>query len=460
MKPFKKAARHSKIALFAGATALMTLTNQSHAQASVDALLDKLEQKGILTTGEAKQLRDESQQDYNNNFEKAFDKATGLPGWVTGLNIYGSFRGRYEDFSAQNAAAIQRSRFRYRLFLGGTVTMKDNLEMGFRIGSGDQKGSAGQGNPLSQNSTMTGNFSDKGLYVDLAYGKWTPINDGNWKLSGTFGKMERPFDFTWMVIDPDITPEGGLVESHYNINDKNIVSLTGGLFALQDVANSTRDPAMYGVQAVWNSKWTDKWASTLGAGAVGIINPIELTTANAVEINQGNTRYTSGPHLGAPVYNLTPLIGDASVTYTLESFPLYTGAFPITLKGEAMHNPGAPDNNNGYWAGIILGKLGKQGTWDLTYRYEYLEANAWYDQIADDDNVAYYSAAPGGGGQAGYLGGTNVKGHFIKFNYSITDALTFSATCYLNDLINQTVNGTALSNGKDLHFMADLMWKF
>jgi hypothetical protein len=38
--------------------------------------------------------------------------------------------------------------------------------------------------------------------------------------------------------------------------------------------------------------------------------------------------------------------------------------------------------------------------------------------------------------------------------------LTFSATCYLNDLINQTVNGTALSNGKDLHFMADLMWKF
>src|SRR5882724_7706186 len=39
----------TKVALFAGATALMALTQNTRAQTSVDALLNKLEQKGVLT---------------------------------------------------------------------------------------------------------------------------------------------------------------------------------------------------------------------------------------------------------------------------------------------------------------------------------------------------------------------------------------------------------------------------
>ncbi len=35
-------------------------------------------------------------------------------------------------------------------------------------------------------------------------------------------------------------------------------------------------------------------------------------------------------------------------------------------------------------------------------------------------------------------GGTNIKGHLIKFNYSIYDSLTFSFTAYINELINQS----------------------
>jgi hypothetical protein len=447
----------TKLAVFAGATSvLVSIAPQVQAQSS-DALIDKLVDKGILTVNEAKDLREESDTD----FKTAFQAKTGMPDWVTGYKFTGSFRGRYEEFSGDNNVAIDRTRFRYRLFLGATVSLQDNLEVGFRIGSGDLKGSAAQGNPLSQNTTLTGNWSDKGLYVDLAYGKWTPISGGNWTLSTTFGKMERDvFDFTWMVIDPDLTPEGGVVQGAYTVNDKNTISFTAGLFALQDVSASTHDPAMGGGQVLWKSKWTDKWSSMLGVAALTIINPEELTSANATEIVQGNTRYTSGPYSGAPRYNFTPVIGDASVTYTLDSFPLYVGAFPITLKGEVMNNPSAPRNNNGYWVGATLGKSGTKKTWDLTYRYEYLEADAWYDQLADDDNVAYYQTAPAGGGSAGFLGSTNVKGHFVKFNYSFTDALMFSATCYVNDLINRTVNGTAEPNSTDLHFMADVMWKF
>jgi hypothetical protein len=466
MKKLKTLKNPTNAVLFAGATALMALTNVSQAQSSVDALLNKLEQKGVLTADESKELKAENQQDFTNSIDKAFSEKLGMPSWVQSYNIYGSLRARYEHFSGDNSMAITRDRARYRLFLGATVNLQDNIEVGFRIGSGDQnKAYPGQGNPLSQNTTLTGNWNDKGIYVDLAYVKWTPINDGDWKLATTFGKMERPFDFTWMVIDPDLTPEGGLVETRHNFNDRQSVSLAAGLFALQDVAASTQDPAIGGGQLLWNAKWTKKVSSTLGAGVLTVINPLELNNSTAPQINQGNTRYqTAIPGtdiaVGSLRYNYTPLIGDASVTYTLDSFPFYAGKFPITLKGEVMHNPGAPDNNNGYWAGIILGKSGKKNTWDLLYRYEYLESDAWYDQIENDDNVAFYSAAPGAGGNAGYVGGTNVKGHSIRFNYSITDWMTFSTTCYINDLINQTVNGIKESNGNDLHFMADIMFKF
>ena len=74
MKKLKATKNSTKFALFAGATALMALTQQSHAQAN-DALLDKLVDKGILTTKEAQELRDESDKGYTT----AFQAKTGMP---------------------------------------------------------------------------------------------------------------------------------------------------------------------------------------------------------------------------------------------------------------------------------------------------------------------------------------------------------------------------------------------
>jgi hypothetical protein len=120
-------------------------------------------------------------------------------------------------------------------------------------------------------------------------------------------------------------------------------------------------------------------------------------------INQGNfasaylnqfVNSTNNFMTNQVVYNdthYTPLIADANLIYTLDSFPFYSGPFPIKFTGEYMINTGARDNNNGFWVGVTLGKSGTKRTWDLTYRYEFLEANAWYDQLEDDDNVAYYA---------------------------------------------------------------------
>src|ERR1051325_7308301 len=160
-----------------------------HAQSS-DALLNKLVQKGILSTQEAEELKKES----DNGFEKAYRTKNGLPDWVNALKIYGDLRGRYEYFHTDNdtPGAAQpnkdRTRFIYRLRTGMTATLKDNFEFGFRIASGEPTGAFG-GNPISSNQTFQDNGSKKFLWIDLAYGKWTPINNGPWLLSGTIGKM-------------------------------------------------------------------------------------------------------------------------------------------------------------------------------------------------------------------------------------------------------------------------------
>jgi Putative porin len=470
MKMLKKQTKNNKVALFAGATALMVLSNQSHAQSS-DALIDKLVDKGILTTKEAQELRDESDQD----FTTAYQTKTGMPDWVTGYKFSGDFRGRYDEVASTdgNNTFAQRNRLRFRLRAGVVVSMKGNLETGFSLTSGDSAPTTGGyggggGNPLSSNSTMQDNGTKKNVYIDTAYGRWTPLNSDGWFLSTTIGKMINPLVFTPMVFDPDWTPEGAAIQSGYTFNDQKAILVNGAAFVEdQEVGGtdkgSVQAPALFAGQIIWNANWTQKFGTSLGLGGYLLANSKNLTTANVPYINQGNTR-TAG---GVLTNGYTPLIVDASATYKLDSFPLYPGAFPIKVAGEYINNVdtiSGNNNNQGYWAGVTFGKSGTKGTWDISYRYEYLEANATYDQLADDDNGAYYQNANTSTAflQTGYYGGTNIKGHLIKANYSITDALTFTFTCYLNQLITPNLNAPAGGepNNSALHVMADLMWKF
>ncbi len=438
------------VALFAGAAALAAFTTQSHAQSS-DALIDKLVDKGILTANEAKDLREEA----DKNFNTAVQAKTGMPDWVTGYKISGDMRGRFDQISSDNATLVDRSRLRYRIRFGIVFNMLDNMEAGFRLGSGDAAG-----NPLSNNTTLENGFSKKPIWIDTAYGKWTPINSGGWMLSTTVGKMDNPFTLTPMVFDPDLTPEGAALQGSYMFNDKHTLVFNSAAFVLDEESGNTHDPMMFGGQVLLNSKWNAKWASSLGLAAFNIVSPEQLTmngTTGNIPFNgsQGNTRNAAG----VLRYNYSPVIADANATYTLDSAPFYNGPFPIKFGGELMNNPGAPNNNNGYWVGVTFGKSGTRKTWDLTYRYEYLESDAWYDQLVDDDNGAFYKNAPIGGG-AGYKGGTNVKGHFLKATYSLTDSMSFSFSAFVNDLVNNRASGLGEPNNGTIRVMADVMWKF
>ena len=72
--------------------------------------MDALVRKGILTEQEAEDIKADVAKE-----NRQYNKVTVEGKTVSGLKLYGDFRGRYEYFSSENDAFVDRNRFRYRL---------------------------------------------------------------------------------------------------------------------------------------------------------------------------------------------------------------------------------------------------------------------------------------------------------------------------------------------------------
>jgi hypothetical protein len=441
--------------LATGAFAGCLCGTNAHAQSS-DALLDKLVDKGILTVKEATELRHEADKD----FTKAFSSKSGMPDWVTALKINGDMRARYDYFSSQNDAFVERSRFRYRLRLGVVATIKDNFEVGARLTSSDPAGTFG-GDPISGNTTFQDNGAKKFVYLDLAYGKWTFVNTKPISESITVGKMENPFTFSDTVFDNDYTPEGAGYNLTWRANDQHTLKVNAGIFVLDELGGDSKDPYLYGAQVRWEAAWSKKIASSLGVGLLNIVNEQSLTNNAVPNQNRGNTRNAG---TGVLANNFNPVIADGSFTYTFEDgLPaVYTAPFPVKLFGEYVNNVAISDHEQAVQAGIVFGKAGKKGLWEVAYKYKYVGAEVWYEEFGDSDFGAYYAGTLANSGfGAGYGAGTNLRGHVAKLSYSPFDSLTLSATYYRARCINGVAVAPPLSSNSDMtRLIVDAMWKF
>jgi hypothetical protein len=448
--------RLTRAALAAGLVISGALAPLARAQ-SGDALIDKLVDKGILTVKEANELREE----VDAGFQRAYTAKSGMPDWVTQMKLYGDVRGRYESFNMEGPTP-DRNRFRYRLRTGLTVTMFDNIEAGMRLTSSEVRGDGtvtalGQGgDPISGNTTFGDNGSKKWIFLDLAYGKWTPINRNGWVVTGTVGKMENPFVTSDMEFDRDYTPEGAALQVSYQLHHDHILKLNGAGFALDEGRTAVSNPSMVGAQLRWDGKYLPREGyylleSSLGLAGYALGAKDKLGNTAVPNINVGNTRNEDG----LLVHNYNPIVVDASLTYNLVHAPLYNGTFPLRLEADYMYNPAAPDNNTGWWVGVSLGKAGKKRTWELAYRYKYLGADAWFEEFTDSDFGAYYAVAPANslGGDNRYLSGTGVQGHIFKLAYAPYDSLIFSVTYFLTEVISQHDSGAG-------RLQVDAVWKF
>jgi hypothetical protein len=449
------------LALLVGGVATTTTTAQAQAN---DALLNKLVAKGVLTKQEADELKAES----DAGFDKSYRAKTGLPDWVTSLKFSGDVRGRVEGFWTENDSPLaenynnDRWRMRYRVRFGAVATFKDQLELGFRLTSDEGVGTGGAfgGDPGSANTTFQDNSSKKFVYIDQAYGKWTPFNYEKWKLGATIGKMANPFETSTMVFDDDYTPEGVALHGLYNISKDHSLKFNGGFFILDEIAqggDAGNDPYLIGGQLRWDAKWTQRLDSSLAVAMYAIVDEQSLTNFSVPNVNAGNTRLANG----ALLHDYTPVVVDAAVTYTFDSAPLYKGKFPVRALGSLMHNPGPSDANNAWEAGVAVGKSGKKGTWEMSYRYRRIEADSWYEEFTDSDLGAFYETISANTGLGtGYRAGTGTKGHIVKGSYSPFDALTFSVTYYFAELINEPIVDSSHAESGMNRIQIDAVWKF
>ena len=434
-----------------------------------DVLLNLFQKKGLISEQDVKEAHD-ALASRNKDVVTTGSKVSAMPDWVTGVKFYGDFRGRFEENAAENIGYSVRDRYRYRLRLGATMSLLDDFEVGVRLASGNPTTAGGNlvgGQPITANQDMNSLESRKFIWIDAAYAKWTAIKTEDWTLSGTIGKMDNPFSLSNMIWDYDIDPEGAALQLAYKFDNRHTLKVNGAFFVLDEINQydpvnkptilPSRDPFVYGAQALLESKWMPKFESSLGVAVFDVAHRDSLSAKVQPFYNSGNSRdFTSGGLL----YNYNPIIGTASATYKLDSFPLYPGKYPISAMVEYMENPGAPDNNTAYRLGTRLGKAGKKGQWELNYRYQRLEADAWFDALVDDDNGAYYALGNtqlnGTGKLNGWFGGTNVRGHLVQGVYSFTDFLNLTFTYYLNDLII----GVPGQSSDARHLMVDLNWRF
>jgi hypothetical protein len=448
MKTKSSSIKTAIAALFAS-TAVTALAGDG----SCDTLLNLLQKKGLLSEAEVKTLREE--QAANTGVSAI---ATNAPISSSIIKLSGDFRGRFEGLYADDPSFADRNRLRFRLRAGAIINPNDKFEFGFRLTSGEAANGTPGGNPNSGNVTLQDDASKKLAFIDLAYGKWREVQNDEWSAVFTVGKMESPFVLSDMILDYDYTPEGLAQQLTWKATPNQTLSLNLGAFVLDGAGLIRRDSFLFGSQARLDSKWENHWQTSGGVAGLVITRPDELINANVPNQNRGNTRPGAsefGP--GALAAKFTPIVADASVTYWQDSFPVYPGPFPIKLGGEYMHNFGADTRNQAYSISLCFGKAGKKGQWDLTYRWKYLEGDAWYEELVDDDFGAFYETAPDAGGSAGFCGGTNVRGHIVKANYSITDSFTIGATVFFTDLIHPSPAG---SDSAFTRLQVDAIWKF
>jgi len=95
------------------------------------------------------------------------------------------------------------------------------------------------------------------------------------------------------------------------------------------------------------------------------------------------------------------------------SFNLFDMA--VTLYGDYVENDDADDLETGYLAGVKLGKAKAQGSWQVQYQYEDLEADATLGLITDSDFMG---------------GGTDGEGHKFSAKYMIDNAWYVGTTYF------------------------------
>jgi hypothetical protein len=422
-------------------------------------LEDILKDKKVIDAveaNEAKAAREKQQA----ATDKALASIPPLPEWVKMVTLFGDVRVRNESFFQDGSNDRVRQRFRLRF--GAKVRPSDEMELGFKLASGDAN------DPISNNQTFSGDFTFKNINIANAYIKLTPSKsiglDRPW-LTVTGGKFDQPMYVppvspNMLVWDRDLTPEG-FFESLKAVDKKEGVlrgvALNLGQWIFQENSN-TGEAAIYGFQGVGNfALGSALW--NIGVADYKFVDPssiaVDRNTNSQLKISNTVT-LSNGTVVGGKL--VSPSVDDEGNPVTLVklnngfnvldigtdlTIPTGFPALPLRPFGDFAHNTEANNDENGYQGGLAVGKYVDPGDYFFSYTYEYLETDAVISAFSDSD--------------FGRDGGTNTKAHILQGGYVLTKNLSLLSTAWIDKPVD---NVAGRNPNTDVRWQVDVVGKF
>jgi len=443
--------------ILAGAAAALTLAAPVKAQVTADALLDKLVQRGILSTNEAAGLKDES---LTNNAGGTKFKVSNA---IKSMELFGDLRFRYEYRGAQFGPETTRARsydaadrWRYALRIGVRGDLTDDFYYGLRLETSPNERSTWDTLGGTGTSPYYGPFSKSsyGLNIGLAYLGWRPAS---W-LDVSIGRVPQPLFTTPMVWDSDYTPEGAVEKLKFTVGRADLFA-TMGQFVYEDVSPGTGnaifggspgpgDNNAYmmewqaGVNYNFSKDVTAKIAPVLynyaghGNSSTGLYGPFVgqgepngLQFTNLAASSSSLPGTVSGSYNQTGINNLFVLELPAEVNFKLGSLDAKAfGDFGLNLEGDqrawaaynaapaAFHAGAQLGQDKAYQFGMAVGNnIGltgsstpKKGTWEARAYWQHVEQFALDPNLLDSDF---------------FEGRGNMEGLYAALAYSISDAI-------------------------------------
>ena len=302
----------------------------------------------------------------------------------------GDFRVRYEYTTAGNGS-LALSREVVRLRAGVTYPLREDITVRARVATGDPD------DPNSTDVTLSSFVNDFAVSLDIAS---IEVSRRHW--GAMAGKFTNPFQYTELVWDGDVNPQG--VGGRLMFGDRTKVSgtLTGLYFIVDQQVNNLSSDMAGGQFAV--AAPSGQWRMT---GAVGYYNYNirSLSAAGSGDtrsnrLNTGGTGYQSD-------FEMLDLLFAVDYAGLGEKYPL-------RVVGDYVHNSGAVDLNTGWEADVYLGKAARKG--DLRYRYGIgvAETDAVLAAFSHDNTTL----------------GTNYEIHTLAVDAVPINGLSLNATLY------------------------------
>ena len=311
--------------------------------------------------------------------------------WAERMRWSGDFRYRYENIAAEGKDDRNRNRIRARAYLSADVS--DTMVVGLGLATGGE-------DPVSTNQTLGGGGSSKPLSVDLAYFEWSGLKNTK-VVGGKFKQQQHSAGDFSLLWDSDWRPEGTSIKY-----DNGMFYGTALGTWIESDSNKSQQEFSFGVQAGFNLPLGDSMGLNIGGGYY------QFGSAGKQSFFGDGDFFGNSfdPVTNTYLYDYHEVEGYAELSFDLLDRP-------TMIFADYVQNLEADENDTGYAFGINYNEAKKQGTWELSYAYKKLEADAVLGLLTDSDF--------GGGG-------TNSKGSVVSGAYAFHDNWNFKMTYFLN----------------------------